>query len=52
MIVKLGMDVHAAKLAICVQVDGETPRPAQLVTSEREPAGLPHCGIAIRVRGW
>jgi len=33
--IKLGLDVHAAKVAICVQVDGETPRPGQIVASER-----------------
>lgn len=33
--IKLGLDVHAAKVAICVQIDGGTPQPAQLVTSER-----------------
>lgn len=33
--IKLGLDVHAAKVAICVQVDGATPQPAQLVASDR-----------------
>ena len=34
-IIKLGLDVHAAKVAICVQVDGATPQPSQLIESER-----------------
>jgi transposase len=35
MIIKVGMDVHAEKVAMCVQVGGTTPKPAQLVaTSE------------------
>jgi transposase len=33
-IIKLGMDVHAEKVAICVQVDGATPQPAQMVRRE------------------
>ena len=33
--IKLGMDVHARQVAICVQVDGATPQPAQLVDRER-----------------
>ena len=32
--IKVGLDVHAAKIAICVQVDGATPQPAQLVLRE------------------
>jgi transposase len=34
-IIKLGLDVYAAKVAICVQIDGATPQPSQLVPSER-----------------
>lgn len=34
-IIKLGLDVHAAKVAICAQIDGATPQPSQLVPSER-----------------
>ena len=34
-IIKLGLDVHAAKVVICVQIDGATPRPSQMVPSER-----------------
>jgi transposase len=34
-IIKLGLDVHAAKVAVCVQVDGSTPQPSQMVTTER-----------------
>jgi transposase len=33
--IKLGLDVHAAKIAVCVQVDGATPQPSQLMISER-----------------
>src|ERR1700690_3456023 len=33
-IIKLGMDVHAEKVAICVQIDGQTPQPGQLVRRE------------------
>jgi transposase len=33
--IKVGMDVHAAKAAVCVQIDGATPQPAQFVASER-----------------
>lgn len=35
MIIKLGLDVHAAKVAVSVQVDGATPQPSQMVASER-----------------
>lgn len=30
-LIKLGLDVHAAKVAVSVQLDGQTPKPAQLV---------------------
>jgi transposase len=33
-IIKLGMDVHAEKIAVCVQLDGLTPQPAQLILRE------------------
>jgi transposase len=29
--IKVGLDVHAEKIAVCVQVDGATPQPAQLM---------------------
>lgn len=29
--IKLGLDVHAAKVAVCVQLDGQTAKPAQMV---------------------
>jgi transposase len=34
-IIKVGMDVHAEKVALCVQVDGATPQPGQMVASEK-----------------
>lgn len=33
--IKVGLDVHARKVAVCVQVDGQTPKPAQLVVTEQ-----------------
>jgi transposase len=32
--IKVGLDVHAEKIAVCVQLDGATPQPAQLVLRE------------------
>ena len=32
--IKVGLDVHAEKIAACVQVDGATPQPAQLMMRE------------------
>jgi hypothetical protein len=34
-IIKVGLDVHAAKIAVCVQVDGASAQPAQLILRER-----------------
>lgn len=34
-VIKLGLDVHAAKIAVCVQLDGATPQPAQLIAQEQ-----------------
>jgi transposase len=33
--IKVGLDVHAVKVAMCVEVDGATPQPAQIVGRER-----------------
>jgi transposase len=33
--IKLGLDVHAAKIAVCVQLDGATAQPAQMVPREQ-----------------
>lgn len=33
-VIKLGLDVHAAKIAVCVQLDGATAQPAQLIKRE------------------
>ena len=30
-IIEVGLDVHAEKIAVCAQVDGATPQPAPLV---------------------
>jgi len=32
--IKVGLDVHAVKIAVCVQIDGATAQPAQLMASE------------------
>jgi len=37
--IKLGLDIHAQKVAVCAQVDGATPQPAQLV-------------LRVRLLGW
>jgi len=44
--IKLGLDVHAAKIAACVQIDGGTPQPSQLIASERIMAWI----AALRAR--
>jgi hypothetical protein len=33
-IIKLGLDVHAEKVAVCVQIDGATPQPSQMLMRE------------------
>lgn len=33
-IIKIGLDVHAEKIAVCVQIDGATAQPAQMVLRE------------------
>jgi transposase len=33
-VIKLGLDVHAAKIAVCVQLDGVTAQPAQMIERE------------------
>jgi len=34
-VINLGLDVHAAKIAVCVQLDGATTQPIQLVAREQ-----------------
>jgi transposase len=34
-ILKFGLDVHLMRVAVCVQVDGATPQPAQMIMRER-----------------
>ena len=34
-VINLGLDVHAAKIAVCVQLDGATAQPIQLVAREQ-----------------